>query len=252
VAPAVKTVGLTKNYEDFPAVIDVNMEIPEGTLYGLIGPNGAGKTTIIKMLTCLLSPTAGEAYVNGFSVLKQPLEVKRSVGYLAEDSNLYEDMTVTEYLDFFADVYELSKDVRKEAVKRHLETLGLSEYSPMKIGNLSKGLKRRVAIVRALLNNPKLLICDEVTSGLDPLTIRLIWDYLKQLVSQGTTVLISTHNLYEANVLCSEVFIINKGRRVDSGPIKELAKKYLKNANPEERTSELENIFFSAIAKSKT
>lgn len=242
---AVKTIGLTKYYENFPAVVDINMDIPAKTLYGLIGPNGAGKTTIIKMLACLLKPTSGEAYVNGYSVAENPIEVKKSIGYLAEDSNLYEDMTVTEYLNFFADLYQLPKNTWKERIKNQMIELDLTEHSNMKIGYLSRGMKRRLAIARAIINNPAILICDEVTSGLDPITVHYIWEYLKKLVSDGKTVLISTHNLYEANILCSEVFIINKGRKVDSGPIEQLNKKYSKKTD--EKTIELENIFFNAI-----
>lgn len=248
---AIKTVRLTKHYDDFPALTDLNLEVESGTIYGLVGPNGAGKTTAIKILTCLVKPTSGGAEVNGISVTADPTAVKSAIGYLAENSHLYEDMTVSSYLRFFADIYGIEKTQAPDRINRLLMEMKMPDRAQSQIGTLSKGLKRRVSIARALLHDPPILILDEVASGLDPISTHELREYLLHQRSLGKTILLSTHNLYEAELLCDKVTIMDKGRTVTSGTITELSEKYLNKSDNNPETS-LERIFYRAIAEQST
>jgi ABC-2 type transport system ATP-binding protein len=243
---AVITDGLTKLYDGFPAAQDVSIEVEAGTIHGLVGPNGAGKTTMIKMLTCLIQPTSGSATVNGLSITREPTAVKATLGYLAENSHLYEDMSVESYLGFFAEIYGLSRKAADGRIADLLGGLQVADRAQSQIGGLSKGLKRRVAIARALLHDPPLLILDEVASGLDPLSARELRDYLRLQRSKGKTVLLSTHNLYEAEQLCDKVTIMHKGRAIATGTVEELRQRYLPASGP---GTPLETVFFEAIGK---
>ncbi len=247
---AIKTEGLTRYYDDFPAAVDISLSVPRGSLYGLIGPNGAGKTTIIKMLTCLLSPTAGSASVMGFDVEHDPQKAKESLGYLGEFSYLYEDMVVGAYLRFFAAIYRLPKKRVDERIHELLASLGIEDRRDSVIGDLSKGLKRRVAVARTLIHDPPLLILDEVTSGLDPITARELRDYLFALKGQGKTIFFSTHNLYEAELLCDHVSILDHGRVLAQGSVAQLIDRYA-IAGKGGREAALEKVFFAALADEK-
>jgi ABC-2 type transport system ATP-binding protein len=243
---------LVKRFDDFTAVAGVDLNVRSGTIYGLVGPNGAGKTTIIKMLICLIQPSSGEAEVDGHSILGDPVPVKSSIGYLAENSYLYEDMTVRSYLRFFASLYALNSDESDARISRLLEELRISDRADSAIGNLSKGLQRRVAIARALLHDPPILILDEVTSGLDPMSTHDIREYLKRLRALGKTILLSTHNLYEAELLCDDVTILDRGRVIASGSIGELKKAYLLDGESLGSEAALERIFFKAVGQKES
>jgi len=240
---AIKTQGLTKSYDGFSAVRGIDMTVTEGSLHGLIGPNGAGKTTIIKMLTCLAAPSAGAAWIRGFDILTESGKVKESIGYLAEQSYLYEDMEVGEYLRFFGNIYGMDHSARDERITELTGELDIADRLDSGISTLSKGLRRRVAICRALLHDPSILIMDEVTSGLDPVSSRQIRKYLKSLPEQGKTVLLSTHDLYEADILCDEATILSKGRIIAQGSRAQMEERL----SPEGDGPLFERIFFKAL-----
>ncbi len=209
----IKLEALTKKYRDFTAVDNLNLEVKEGEIFGIIGHNGAGKTTTLKMIVGLLAPTSGSINVMGWDMTKESTLAKRTIGYLPEESPLYENMTVQEYLMFFSELYNLPKLYARERMDLLLESLKLGEKGKY-TGELSKGMKRKVSIARTLLHDPDLLILDEPNSGLDPLTSFFIIDYLKKLNEEGKTVVISAHNLFHVEYICDRVAIIKNGKLV--------------------------------------
>lgn len=203
---------LSKIYGQQRAVDDVSFEISKGEIIGFLGPNGAGKSTTMKILSCYIPQSSGHAEVCGFDTLKEPMEVRKKIGYLPESNPLYFDMYVREYLSFVAGLYNLGSK-SKTRIEEMIELTGLSPESKKKIGQLSKGYKQRVGLAQAMLNDPEVLILDEPTSGLDPNQLtdirRLIRDFGKE-----KTVILSTHIMQEVQALCDRVLIINKGKIV--------------------------------------
>ena len=213
--------NLTKLYDGFPALDGVGFDLGDNEILGVIGHNGAGKTTLLKIMTGLIPPTAGSLTINGIDVLEHPLELKRILGYLPEDSHLYETMTVQSYLTFFGEIYGMDGEAIGERADRLLATLAL-DAGQKKIGELSKGMKRKVAIARSLLHDPSVLIYDEPSSGLDPMTSRTIVEFLKELRGAGKTIVFSAHNLYQVEEVCDRVMILRRGKEVAFGSIREL------------------------------
>ncbi|MFP3975487.1 MAG: ABC transporter ATP-binding protein [Chloroflexota bacterium] len=209
----IELASLTKHYRDFTAVRDLNLEVKEGEIFGIIGHNGAGKTTTLKMAAGLLSPTSGTVSVMGKDMLRDSIDAKRHIGYLTEETPLYENMTVREYLMFFAGLYGLPKWMARERLDSLLDSLNLPERDKY-TGELSKGMKRKVAIARTLLHDPKLLILDEPNSGLDPLTSFFIIEYLKKLNNDGKTIVVSAHNLFHLEYICHRVAILKNGELI--------------------------------------
>ena len=203
--------SITKLYGDFTAVKDLDLEVRDGEIMGIVGHNGAGKTTTLKMIMGLIEPTEGSVTIMGRDMSRESTYLKRYIGYLPEESPLYENMTVAEYLLFFADLYRMPKSEARARVDELLGSLRLEEKSK-RTGELSKGMKRKVAIARALLHKPSLLILDEPNSGLDPLTSFFIIDYLKKLHEEGATILLSAHNLFHIEYICDRVAIMKNGR----------------------------------------
>jgi ABC-2 type transport system ATP-binding protein len=212
---------LRKHYGDFVAVDDISFEIKKGEIVGLLGPNGAGKTTTMRVLTCFMPATSGEVTVNGSDAFEDPIEVKRSIGYLPESAPLYGDMKVEEYLDYVAELREIPKSKRKKRIKEVAEQTGLLPRLRQDINHLSKGYKQRVGLAQALIHDPEVLILDEPTSGLDPNQIVEIRSLIKN-IGKTKTVILSTHILSEAEATCDRVLIINKGKIVASGTAQEL------------------------------
>ena len=205
--------GVTKRYGDIQAVKDLDLTVQDGEIMGIIGHNGAGKSTAIKMILGLVAPTSGQIWVMGRDMAKESAHVKQFVGYLPEESPLYENMTVTEYLTFFSELYKLPKRKATERIDELLDSLKLPERDRL-TGELSKGMKRKVTIARTLLHDPNLLILDEPNSGLDPLTSFFIINYLKRLRGQGKTILLSAHNLFHIEHICDRVAILKNGELV--------------------------------------
>jgi len=213
--------SLVKHYGDFPALDGVTFDLDDARILGVIGHNGAGKTTLLKIMAGLISPTAGSLIVDGIDVVRRPLDLKKSLGYLPEESRLYETMTTDTYLAFFGEIYGLSRATIRERRDELLDSLAL-DADNKKIGELSKGMKRKVAIARSLMHDPGLLIYDEPTSGLDPMTSRSVLDYVKGLRDRGKTVIFSAHNLFQVEEVCDLVLILRRGKVVAKGTMPEL------------------------------
>jgi ABC-2 type transport system ATP-binding protein len=207
----IKLTGVTKLYKHFAAVSDLDLEVRDGEILGIIGHNGAGKSTTLKMMVGLTAPTAGTVEIMGVNMSMDGKAVKKNIGYLPEESPLYENMTVSEYLLFFSELYGMPRKRAKERIDLLLGSLKLQERQKL-TGELSKGMKRKVAIARALLHDPGLLILDEPNSGLDPLTSFFIIDYLKSLREQGKTIVLSAHNLFHVEYICDRVAILKNGK----------------------------------------
>ena len=216
---------LVKKYDGFTALDGVSFEFPAGEILGIIGHNGAGKTTLLKIMSGLIAPTSGSLSINGIDVVKDPVALKGMLGYLPEESRLYETMTVENYLSFFGEIYGLPPQVIRERCRQLLAVLSL-EPDGKKIGEFSKGMKRKAAIARSLIHNPDLLIYDEATSGLDPMTSRFIADYLRTLKREKKTVIISAHNLYQVEAICDRVMILRRGQMIAFGSMSQLRERF--------------------------
>ena len=210
---AIKLESVTKFYRDFAAVYDLSFEVKDKEIFGIIGHNGAGKTTTLKMMVGLLTPSSGSINVFGVDMVRESIKVKGNIGYLPEESPLYENMNVKEYLMFFSELYNLSGSYARERIDYLLGSLKLFERDRF-TGELSKGMKRKVAIARTLLHDPDLLILDEPNSGLDPLTSFFIIDYLRKLNEEGKTIVVSAHNLFHVEYICDRVAIIKNGELI--------------------------------------
>lgn len=227
--------SLSKVYGDYKAVNDISFTVPKGEVLGFLGPNGAGKSTTMKILTCFMPATSGQATVAGYDVFEQPLEVKRRVGYLPETPPVYREMVVSDYLDYAARLHGLRGNEVRLAVATALEKCGLVQVRHRLIGNLSKGYRQRVGIAQAIVHNPEVLILDEPTVGLDPIQILEIRDLIKTFAG-GHTVILSTHIMQEVQATCSSVLIINKGQILANDKIGVLT-----------NTSSLEDVFIKLI-----
>ncbi|AGB01442.1 ABC transporter ATP-binding protein [Methanoregula formicica] len=213
--------NLTKDFDGFLALDNISFSFEDGEIFGIIGHNGAGKTTLLKIISGLITPTSGELFVNDIDVVKDPLSLKQNLGYLPEESRLYETMTAENYLAFFGEIYGLSQQEIKVRSSQLFAALSL-EPDGKKIGEFSKGMKRKAAIARSLIHNPGFLVYDEATSGLDPMTSRFIADYLRRLRQDKKTIVLSAHNLYQVEAICDKVMILRRGKVVAFGTMKEL------------------------------
>jgi ABC-2 type transport system ATP-binding protein len=215
---------LTRYYGEKRAIHNVAFEVQKGEILGLLGPNAAGKTTTMKILTCYMPPTSGNAKISGYDIWDQAMEIKNLIGYLPENPPLYNDLNVTEYLDFVAKVKGVPSKKRKEAISIAVEKAALKEVQKQVVGSLSKGFKQRVGVAQALLNDPKILILDEPTVGLDPRQIIEVRELIKNLGGDHTIIL-STHILPEVEMTCGRVVIINEGEVVAEDTPENLTKR---------------------------
>jgi len=218
------TEGLTKRFNSFTAVDHLSFEVGKGEIFGILGPNGAGKTTTIRMLACLLTPTEGTAFVGGFDVVDDSLKVREMVGILTENPSLYDRLTAMENMEFFAEAYGVSdRQARSKKIRDLLDFFDLWPRRDDKVGSYSKGMKQKLAIARALVHDPDVLLLDEPTSGLDPRSSKDIRDLMEELSRrEGQTILLCTHRLEDAERLCSRVMLINEGGMVTIGTTNEL------------------------------
>ncbi|MGB9595077.1 MAG: ABC transporter ATP-binding protein [Candidatus Poribacteria bacterium] len=203
--------NLTKRYGNFTAIENVTFNVDEGEVIGFLGPNAAGKTTTMRILTCFMPATDGTARVAGYDIFRNPLDVKRHIGYLPENVPLYTEMSVEAYLNFMAKIRGVSGKLRKQRVDSAIEACGLERFRKRLIGKLSKGYRQRVGLAQALVHNPPVLILDEPTIGLDPRQIIEIRNLIKNLGGEHTVIL-STHILPEASMICSRIIVINEGK----------------------------------------
>ena len=209
---AVELKDVTKRYNEIVAVNNFSLTISTGEIFGLLGPNGSGKSTTLKMLMGLVQPTAGSVSVLGLDVQKQPVEVKRLVGYVPESPNIYEFLTGIEYLDFIADIYGVPTAEKKQRILEYLKALQLEGREGDMINSYSDGMKKKISLISAFLHKPKLLILDEPLNALDPRSARIVKDYLHELKSQGVTTIMSTHVLEIAEAICDRIGIMYQGQ----------------------------------------
>jgi len=207
----IKTTNLTRKFGNVTAVNNLNLEIPEGEIFGLVGPDGAGKTTTMRLLTGILDPTSGNGTVNGKDIVKQAESLKDDIAYMSQKFGLYEDLTVMENIHFYADVYGVSKTERSDAIERLLGFSGLAPFKKRLAGKLSGGMKQKLGLACALIHTPKVLFLDEPTNGVDPVSRRDFWAILYDLLKQKVTILFSTSYLDEAE-RCKRIGLIHRGR----------------------------------------
>lgn len=203
--------NITKRYGSFLAVDDISFEVKDHEIVGFLGPNGAGKSTTMNMITGFIEPTKGKIIINGYDISKSPIKAKKQIGYMPESVPLYNDLTVKEFVDYMADLKNVSRKDKKEAVKKVLEETGLVDVQKKLIKNISRGYKQRVSMAGALIGDPEVLILDEPTVGLDPKQITEIRELIKNL-GKNHTVILSSHILSEVSQICEKVVIINKGK----------------------------------------
>ncbi|MBZ0198950.1 MAG: ABC transporter ATP-binding protein [Ignavibacteriaceae bacterium] len=225
---AIEVKNLTKIFGDFKAVNEVSFNVVQGEIFGFLGANGAGKSTTIRMLIGILEPTSGDALVGGYSIMNQSDKVKTQIGYMSQKFSLYNDLTVEENIRFFAGVYGLTGSKYAERKKWVLKVANLEGKEKLLTGSLPGGIKQRLALGTAVIHEPKIVFLDEPTSGVDPVSRRNFWDLINELSAGGTTVLVTTHYLDEAE-FCSDIILMNAGRLIAQGNAQELKTNYIKN-----------------------
>jgi ABC-2 type transport system ATP-binding protein len=238
----IEIVGLTKKYGELIAVNELNLSIAEGKLFGFLGPNGAGKTTTIRIMTGLIKATSGSVKIAGYDIEKQPIQAKRCFGYVPDKAYIYEKLTAFEYLQFIINVYGIKNN--DNLINNKLEEFGLLSWRDALIESFSHGMKQRLLFAAALIHEPKVLIIDEPLAGLDPLGIKLIRQILIDYVNKSNTVFMSTHSLSEAEKMCNLLGIINKGKLIAFGDMKEIRQKALLPNSP------LEEVFIQLTSES--
>ena len=217
-----KTRNLQKKYGNYHALDGLNMEIPDGALFGFVGPNGAGKTTTIKILTGLLRPDGGTVEIDGADALKEPRRMRDMIGYVPDTFGVYDNLKVSEYMDFFASCYGLEGLKARGRCHTLLLQVGLGDKEDFFVDGLSRGMQQRLCLARALIHDPQILIMDEPTAGLDPRTRMEFKEMVKELHEQGKTILISSHLLTDLAEICTDIGIIDAGRMVVCGSMEEI------------------------------
>lgn len=223
---AVKVQSLTRTFGDFVAVDNVSFGVKRGEIFGFLGPNGAGKSTTIKMLTGILMPTSGNAWVLGFDVYSQVERIKENIGYMSQKFSLYDDLKVIENIEFYGGIYKVDKKIRRERYEWALEMAGLTDKRDMITGDLPTGWKQRLALGCAILHEPDILFLDEPTSGVDPASRRNFWEMITDMAEKGITVFVTTHYMDEAEH-CDRIGLIYRARLIRLGSPEELKTKYM-------------------------
>ncbi len=221
----IKLINLTKNYNSFNAVAGINLEVASGEIFGFIGPNGAGKTTTVKMITGLLLPSAGRVLIGGFDMTAQPEEAKRQIGYIPDRPYLYEKLTGNEFLLFCAQLRRVPQDLALKRAQFWLKRFSLTDWGDQLIESYSHGMKQRITIAAAFLHDPPVIVVDEPMVGLDPAGIRMVKNILREKVSLGGTVFMSTHSLEIAEGLCDRIGVIHQGVIIALGNALQLRQK---------------------------
>ncbi|HOL14496.1 MAG TPA: ABC transporter ATP-binding protein [Bacillota bacterium] len=230
---------LTKKFGNVIAVNSVSFDVKEGELFAFLGPNGAGKTTTIKMLSGLLIPTSGAAFIDGVSVIDNPVEAKKRIGFVPDQPNVYDKLTLREFLDFVISIYRVDRKKAQETAEEYLEIFDLADRQDELLEGYSHGMRQKANIIAALIHEPKVMFLDEPTVGLDPRSARLIKDILRKLTAEGRTIFMSTHILEIAEEMADRVGIINKGSLKFIGTVEELRKAQGKDGSLEDLFLEL-------------
>ena len=240
----IEFLDLTKTYgkSGTMAVDHLNLKVESGELFGFIGPNGAGKTTTIKMLTGILTPTSGEAVIEGISMQREPMKAKRMIGFVPDGADLFDRLTGFEYLNFIADIFEVSAADRKARMEKYLELFELTGDAGNQIRSYSKGMRQKLATIGALIHDPQIWVLDEPMMGLDPRAAFLLKEEMRKQCEAGKTVFFSTHVLEVAEKLCTRIAVINKGKLAAVGTLEAL--------QGQEHAESLEDIFLELTQKS--
>lgn len=236
---ALEIENLIKDYGDLRVLKGISFEVNQGEIFGLIGPNAAGKTTALRVISTLLRITSGQVKVFGYDVVKQADKVRKTISYLPEEAGAYKNLSGKNYLEFIAEFYSENKQEKIELLNKGIELASLGESIKNKVSTYSKGMTRRLLVARALMINPQLVILDEPTSGLDVIISQEVRGIIKDFAKQGTTVLLSSHNMLEVDFLCDRIALINKGEIVETGLPQELKEKY--------KAKNIEEVFINAI-----
>ena len=243
----IETTDLTKAYGDFIAVDKLNLHIDKGEVFGFLGPNGAGKTTTILMLLGLTEPTSGIARISGYDPTREPVNVKRIVGYLPEKVGFYEDLTARQNLEYTAELNNLPRENSSKSIDELLDMVGLSEVVEQKVGKFSHGMKQRLGIADVMVKDPKIAFFDEPTSGIDPKGIEQVLDLITRMAEKKVTIILSSHQLHQVQRVCTRVGILSKGHLVADGSVDHLGRdvisggKYRIEVQVPQHTSELVN-----------
>ncbi|MFX0015970.1 MAG: ABC transporter ATP-binding protein [Promethearchaeota archaeon] len=237
----IKAQHLTRKFNGFSALKDINFHVEVGEVFAYLGPNGAGKTTTVNIFVTLLSPTYGKAIVAGYDVTTEGLKIRPLIGYVPEDAGLYPSLTINENLNFIGSLYGISKSDRKGKIEELFDFFDLWEKKNVPISTLSKGMKQKVNLARALMHNPKILFLDEPTSGLDPLMAKEVINMIHKLKKEDTTIFMTTHLLTRAEKVCDSIALINRGEILCEGKISQIKTKL--------RTSSLEDVYFAVIGE---
>lgn len=228
---------LKKSFGKFTALNSLSMNITDNSIFGFVGPNGAGKTTTMKIMAGLLKADSGNIYINGEDVLKNPQKIREKIGYMPDFFGVYDDLKVTEYMDFYAGTYYIPYADRPSLIDSLLEIVDLSDKKDAYVDSLSRGMKQRLCLARSLIHDPNLIILDEPASGLDPRARVEMKEVLKQLKEMGKTIIVSSHILPELAEMCSEIGIIDHGQLVTQGTVNEIMNKIHKNRIVRVKTS---------------
>jgi ABC-2 type transport system ATP-binding protein len=220
---AIRTENLTKRFGDLTAVDSLTLEVAEGEIFGLVGPDGAGKTTTMRLLTSIMEPSSGEAWIAGYHIVKQAEAIKENIGYMSQRFGLYPDLTVMENIDFYSDIYCEPRKGRHEKIERLLAFSNLTPFKKRLAGNLSGGMKQKLGLVCALIHTPKVLFLDEPTNGVDPVSRRDFWRILYRLLREKVTIFVSTAYLDEAE-RCNRVALVDRGKMLACGTPDEVKK----------------------------
>ena len=237
----IKVSGLTKDYGSRRAIHNLNFDAQQGEIVGFLGPNGAGKTTTMRIISTILKPSSGTVKVNGYDTRQQANHVRRALGIMPENVGLYGHLTPRDHLRFFGQMFEMPADLLEPRIEMLIDELGMQEYADRKCENFSKGMKQKVSLARTLIHNPKNLLLDEPTSGVDIMNARQVRQSVKKLRDEGCCVILSTHILSEAERMCDRIVIMDRGKTIAQGSVAELLEKSGK--------AHLEEAFVSLIGR---
>ncbi|HEY3315063.1 MAG TPA: ATP-binding cassette domain-containing protein [Bacillota bacterium] len=219
----VEVKGLSKTFKNLTAVAKIDFTAKPGEIFGLLGENGAGKTTTLRLLASILTPTSGDAIVNGFSVVRQPEKVRATIGFVASDAGLYDRLTARENVAYFGRLHGLSRQALEGRIADIFSWLDMNEYADRRVGKFSKGMKQKVCIARALIHDPPVMLLDEPTAGLDVTAIHAVDEFILRAKREGKTIIFSSHIMSEVEKLCDRVAIIHRGAIIASGTMDDLA-----------------------------
>lgn len=240
----IEVINLKKEFKKVKAVNDISFKVCEGEIVGLLGENGAGKTTTLRMLATMLRPTGGAAKINGFDIMLESDKVRGQIGILfGGEVGLYDRLTARENIRYFAELNGMTKDETNKSIENLTKALGMEEYIDRRVGKFSRGMKQKVAIARSIVHEPKVMLFDEPTAGLDVTSAKIVQDFIKRCKEENRAIIFSSHSMAEVEKLCDRIVIINKGRIVEEGTVHQLKEKYKNN--------DMEEIFMSLVGGEK-